>query len=89
MKDTLGTELNNGDLVAYGYRVGNSGGICFAIVTNAEKNAIFSGGVQQGYGVDGDRLILLASAQDVNSSTYNPKYKEQYDILMQTAKKWL
>lgn len=89
MKDRLDNDLQKGDLVAYGFRSGNTGGICLAIVTNPEKRAIYSGGSQQGYGVSGEKLIRLGNQLEVNACPYNSKLKEQYKILIENAEKWL
>lgn len=52
MKDTRGTELHVGDLVAYGARSGNTGELRIAIITNVDKKAIISGDYRQKWDVE-------------------------------------
>lgn len=89
MTDKLGKELKKGDLVLYGYRSGNTGGICFAIVTNPDKNAIFSGGYAQGFGTSGDKLIRVADEHEISACPYNDAWRKKYEQLKEGASKWL
>lgn len=100
MKDTRGTELNVGDLVAYGARSGNTGELRIAIVTNVDKKAIISGDYRKKWDVEkrtySDEYEFNCSGvqgfgvDDAKLLKLDPVYyNDVYAVLLERANKWL